>query len=587
MVKLRKDTSGLYTKETGGGIWYHDDENVETALDSVSIESGFEDGDTEVDTLVFTNGTRQFDITPVGASFMFYSSGVRYVKTAVDSVVIADTEGLHFIYYNASGVLTETTTWSDDLITEYALVAIIYWDATNNLGLLLNELHGRKMSNATHLTVHKGIGTLYDNGLGLGNMTVDGDGSSDTHVQFSVADGVILDEDLEHNIVDDAPQDLTPTAYIQMFYRSGANGDWRWITATATPVTTTGSGRLAWNEFTGGEWQLTEIDNTKFVLVHYFAIPGETHKIIGVVGQAQYNTKAAAKEGAEGELTTLALGAMGEMSAEYIAVATCIFQTADAYTNSVNARILSTLDGSDYIDWRGSGVGSPVSSSAGDPTAIHADASGEIAALTEKGTPVSADNLMIEDSADGDSKKRVEISNLPAGTPADNSITNAKLADIDTATIKGRTTAGSGDPEDLTKTQTLAILNVDDGADVTIPITDELVAGASLVPGNWCYMGTGGKMLKTEANAYATVKGLVGLCLDTLADTETGTFQFFGPWTTTGLTAGSEYVLEVAAGTIATQGTLEAGEYQRKVGAAISTTELFVNTFNMTIVKVA
>ena len=356
------------------------------------------------------------------------------------------------------------------------------------------------------------------------------------------------------------------------------------------------------------------------------------------MGQAQYNTKAGAKEGAMSELSSLSLGAMGEMSAEYIAIATCIFQTADAYTNSVNARILSTLDGSDYIDWRGSGVGSPVSSSAGDPTAIHADASGEISALTEKGSPVSADNLIIEDSADGNSKKRVELSNLPAGTPAADSIDNTILANMAQDTIKGRTSgAGTGDPVDLTKAQALTILGVADGADVTgsntpqahkdlhdpeggsdaldtaiaVPcglaeaigtshslaradhvhttpvITDELVAGVALIPGDWCVMGTGSKMIKTEAGAYATVKGLVALCLDTLADTETGTFMFLGKWTTSGLTAGAEYVLEVAAGTIGLQGALSADEFQRKVGSAISTTVLFVNTLNMTIVKVA
>lgn len=38
-------------------------------------------------------------------------------------------------------------------------------------------------------------------------------------------------------------------------------------------------------------------------------------------------------------------------------------------------------------------------------------------------------------------------------------VTNAKLADVPTATLKGRTTAGTGDPEDLTATQATALLN--------------------------------------------------------------------------------------------------------------------------------
>lgn len=43
---------------------------------------------------------------------------------------------------------------------------------------------------------------------------------------------------------------------------------------------------------------------------------------------------------------------------------------------------------------------------------------------------------------------------------ADDQITNAKAADMATGTIKGRSTAGTGDPEDLTGTQATALLDV-------------------------------------------------------------------------------------------------------------------------------
>lgn len=42
---------------------------------------------------------------------------------------------------------------------------------------------------------------------------------------------------------------------------------------------------------------------------------------------------------------------------------------------------------------------------------------------------------------------------------ADDQVTNAKLAEVSTATFKGRTTAGTGNPEDLTATQATALLN--------------------------------------------------------------------------------------------------------------------------------
>jgi hypothetical protein len=47
-----------------------------------------------------------------------------------------------------------------------------------------------------------------------------------------------------------------------------------------------------------------------------------------------------------------------------------------------------------------------------------------------------------------------------ATTIAANAVSNAKLADMATATIKGRTTAGTGDPEDLTAAQATALLDV-------------------------------------------------------------------------------------------------------------------------------
>ena len=49
-----------------------------------------------------------------------------------------------------------------------------------------------------------------------------------------------------------------------------------------------------------------------------------------------------------------------------------------------------------------------------DASAIHDDTASEISAINNKGTPVNADMLVIEDSADGNAKKMITLGTLPA-----------------------------------------------------------------------------------------------------------------------------------------------------------------------------
>ena len=55
-----------------------------------------------------------------------------------------------------------------------------------------------------------------------------------------------------------------------------------------------------------------------------------------------------------------------------------------------------------------------------------------------------------------------------AATIANDAVTNAKLANVATSTIKGRATAATGDPEDLTAAQVRTLINVADGANAYV-----------------------------------------------------------------------------------------------------------------------
>jgi hypothetical protein len=57
-----------------------------------------------------------------------------------------------------------------------------------------------------------------------------------------------------------------------------------------------------------------------------------------------------------------------------------------------------------------------------------------------------------------------DVTGATALTIANDAVTNAKAANMATATVKGRVTSGTGDPEDLTAAQVRTLLNVADGA---------------------------------------------------------------------------------------------------------------------------
>jgi len=301
----------------------------------------------------FTDAARYFEIAPTGASFSYFIEGVEYVKTGADSINTTDVEGLHFIHYNGDTLTEWVNPGASDidiLIRERALICILYWDATNNDGIYVGEeRHGLTMDGVTHAYLHYTQGLAYLNGLGLTGMVVDGNGSSNTHAQFGTDSGGVADEDIYETL-----NAVGSTTGLPVYWRSGANGDWRKTTVAGFSVLNTALGRLNWNEWTGATWQQSEVDNADLVLCHVWATTEVDYPMIAIMGQNEYDNRAAARAGAEVEITNLLLGSLP--APEMTPIATVIFQTRDIYGNSVKARILSTDTGDDYVDWRTSNV---------------------------------------------------------------------------------------------------------------------------------------------------------------------------------------------------------------------------------------
>lgn len=110
--------------------------------------------------------------------------------------------------------------------------------------------------------------------------------------------------------------------------------------------------------------------------------------------------------------------------------------------------------------------------------------------------------------------------------------------------------------------------------------TVSATAGEDIVAGELVYFKTSDQeWYKTDADTAATVEGVqLGIALGAGSDGAaiTGGVLVNGIYTTTGLTAGSEYYASNTAGAYSTS----AGTTSRKIGLALSTTQLFLYTSN-------
>ena len=288
-------------------------------------------------------------VTPGAESYTYFVEGKEIEVKTSKSIVWPDQSGLIFFYLEKNGKLNYADTYSDDIITKYSIVSIIYWDSDESRHIYFaDERHGIHMSDTTHLYLHRTRGAAFDYGLKLVDFQVDGDGSEEDHAKFTSEKGQIWDED----IIIPVPSQ----ASFPIFYRLGEK-QWKEKQADDFPIIYNGTvgytgDTVPYNKETNGVWSLEPVSTNKFVLVHVFATNDIEFPVIGILGKREYNSKSDARLGAVKEIQEIS----DLPVAEFCSVGTVIFQTSGSYTNTPKAKIVSTDLNEDYADHRAESI---------------------------------------------------------------------------------------------------------------------------------------------------------------------------------------------------------------------------------------
>ena len=309
--------------------------------------TGFENRTDSV--ISFDNGTRTFSISPAATSYTYWQDGEKFTITSATTVQIENTTGIAWIYFDSENLVATsniTETQIDTLFKRKATVISIYWNTATSTSVYLGEeRHGIQMDGQTHEHLHHSFGTIIRSGVGLNTITADASGATDNHAQFGTATGEAADEDIELSVTANAS-----TTGLTLYYKNGSTSAWVTTTNAGFSIATTGTGRMAYNQNSGGTWSLTEVTNNRFALCHVFVSTEINNNMIAVIGENEYTTLNNARSGATTEINTLLTGDLPGL--EIRAVGTVIFQTSNAYGNAVKSRIRSTGSGDDWIDFR-------------------------------------------------------------------------------------------------------------------------------------------------------------------------------------------------------------------------------------------
>lgn len=271
-------------------------------------------------TLSYDETTRVTTITPTGATFDVWIQGKKHTKTGAQTFTHSDVDGDHFIYYDATGTLVESSTPWD--FKNVCPVAYVYYNATSNIGWPLFELHGYKRNLEWHESQHFAIGTFVKSGLTISGTTLNT--STNAAVTPAFSSGVIVDEDIEWDV--GAVADGGPYTIVYKL----ASGVFTWTTNTFPYLV--GTTYIQYNAPAGG---LTELASARFMNYYVFASTAidAAKRLYIVPAQADYASQALAQAESVANLNLAAFGLT-----EFVPVYKLTFGTNTAYS-AVTGRV--------------------------------------------------------------------------------------------------------------------------------------------------------------------------------------------------------------------------------------------------------
>jgi hypothetical protein len=234
------------------GTW-----NAEHILPDSSHYTGWDDSRDSI-AISFNNADRTLTLT---GSISVYIDGVKYTKTN-DSKQIADTTGMHYLYYTVvAGVLTLTDSVGTFPGFDTCLAAFVYWNTTIDKGIAQAEYHWFGRDQWTHEYLHETIGSRYASGLGGTFATA----------SLSIGEGEFYDEDIEHAITTQTDCDI--------LYKNGS-ANWEWD-ESQTLVAKVVSSKLQWNNSN----TLTAANTGEYIAYWVYATASITNPIQVIIGQ--------------------------------------------------------------------------------------------------------------------------------------------------------------------------------------------------------------------------------------------------------------------------------------------------------------